>query len=219
MKKALKIRGRRFIVCLFVLAMVVQLVPTPGQPRGASAAALEMADILAAAANSAAGPSAAKSDIDGHWAEAAIRADLQEGVVSGFPDGSFHPNDQVVRAQFAAMINRAFRDTQEAAGGASPSNPVQAPSGKAAVFADVTAAKWYAADVAKAQAAGYMQGDGSGLFHPEASITREEAAVVIARLMKLDTSSEDKAGRFADAQDMASWSRRIIYLTHMFTVN
>ncbi|MFC5401379.1 S-layer homology domain-containing protein [Cohnella soli] len=202
MKRNMKGRTRGFVAMLLVVAMLVQLLP---QYSGysATASASDLANFIAATASASATASApAKSpsespvntDISGHWAEATIQMWLQEGLASGFPDGNFHPEGKVVRAELAAMINRAFKYTKAAAGS----------------FADVPSAKWYAADVARAQEAGYMQGDGKGLFHPESPVTRGEAAVVLARLLKLNTSSQVEAGKFADAKDMASWSRGAI---------
>ncbi|CAK4868611.1 unnamed protein product [Aphanomyces euteiches] len=112
-------------------------------------------------------------------------------MITGFPDGSFHPNSKVTRAELAVMINRAFQYTKQAS----------------TSFTDVSAEKWYALDVARAQEAGYMQGDGNGLFRPEASVTRGETAVIISRLLNLDLVSEAEYAKFADAKDIAVWSR------------
>lgn len=204
---------------LVITAMIAQLLPQYSGYTGkasaaelgnliASASAREKVSTMASALNSpetqtsaaasvsveSTNVSPAKSDIAGHWAEATILTWLQEGLASGFPDGGFHPEGKVNRAELAAMINRTFGYSKASA----------------VAFADVPAAKWYASDVSRAQAAGFMQGDGKGLFHPESPVTREEAAVIIARLLKLDTGSESSAARFADAKKMASWSRGAI---------
>lgn len=182
---------KRIAVCLLVLTLLSQLVPIADQSHAALPA--ELTERLAAAGPSTdSGP--AKPDISGHWAETEIRAWLQEDWVSGYPDGRFLPDNRVKRAELAAMINRAFQYTKAAAES----------------FADVSSAKWYASDVLRAKAAGYMQGDGNGLFRPEASVTRAEAAVVIANLLKLDTDDATESGKFADAEDMAAWSRGAI---------
>lgn len=43
-----------------------------------------------------------------HWASEAVEAAVKKGIVNGYPDGAFHPNDTVASAQFNAMISRAF---------------------------------------------------------------------------------------------------------------
>lgn len=191
MERKMKGYGKRIAACLLVLALLSQFIPMPGQSNAAMAAAWTE---LLAAQDQSASSSPVKSDISGHWAESSIRAWLQEGLVSGFPDGRFRPDNRVMRAELAVMINRAFQYTKAASGS----------------FADVQSAKWYALDVARAKAAGYMQGDGKGYFHPEADVTREEAAVIVANLLKMDTGSKTESGKFADAKDMADWSRGAI---------
>ncbi|MBJ6362491.1 S-layer homology domain-containing protein [Paenibacillus sp. GCM10012307] len=183
--------GKRIVACSLILTLLAQLIPIPGQSNAAMADALTE---LSAASEQSASSLSAKTDISGHWAETTIQAWLQEGLVSGFPDGSFRPDSEVKRAELAAIINRTFQYTKEETGS----------------FTDVSSSKWYALDVARAKAAGYMKGDGKGLFRPEAFVTREEAAVIIANLLHLDTGSKIKSGNFADAKSMANWSRGAI---------
>lgn len=44
------------------------------------------------------------SDIESHWAKAAIIAAVDQGYVTGYPDGTFRPNNNVTRAEFIKMI-------------------------------------------------------------------------------------------------------------------
>lgn len=48
------------------------------------------------------------TDISGHWAENDIKRAAALGWVEGHPNGSFHPNDYITRAEAAAMINRVL---------------------------------------------------------------------------------------------------------------
>ena len=43
-----------------------------------------------------------------YWASDFIRALASRDIIAGFPDGTFRPNDPVTRAQFAAMVRKAF---------------------------------------------------------------------------------------------------------------
>lgn len=47
-----------------------------------------------------------KDDITGHWAEDAIRRCMKWKIITGFPDGTFRPNEPVTRAEAATMIDR-----------------------------------------------------------------------------------------------------------------
>ncbi len=46
------------------------------------------------------------SDTKGHWAEKYILAAADYGLLNGYPDGSFRPDDKMKRAEIAAIINK-----------------------------------------------------------------------------------------------------------------
>ena len=48
------------------------------------------------------------SDIAGHWAEETINKWEKTGIISGYPDGTFKPDNSVTRAEFAKIITEAF---------------------------------------------------------------------------------------------------------------
>jgi hypothetical protein len=53
------------------------------------------------------------SDVEAdYWARPFIQAVAERNVITGFPDGTFRPNQPVDRAEFAAMIQKAFNQTQ-----------------------------------------------------------------------------------------------------------
>src|SRR5690554_6354564 len=110
------------------------------------------------------------TDIGGHWAEAAISRWMSKNILKGYLDGSFRPDAPIKRAEFAALINRIFGFTTLAQTG----------------FSDVKGNEWFAPEIKKAVAAGYMNGYPEGTFRPEANISRQEAAVVLARVLGLD---------------------------------
>ncbi|BAZ86508.1 S-layer domain-containing protein [Dolichospermum compactum NIES-806] len=43
-----------------------------------------------------------------YWASQFIQELSRRGIIAGFPDGSFRAEEAVTRAQFAAMLNKAF---------------------------------------------------------------------------------------------------------------
>lgn len=134
--------------------------------------------------------------------EKAVLALAARGILTGYPDGSFGPEKTVTRAEFAAMAVRALG----------------LPTEQAADFTDVPAAAWYAAPVGSAAAYGIVLGVGDGKFAPQGTITKQEAAVMIARAAKLcgmDTALPESAVRsalapFDDGAAVASWAREAL---------
>ena len=130
------------------------------------------------------------SDVDQHWAKQAIINWAEDGLTSGYPDGTFRPNAQVSRAEFVALINRAFGLTK---------------TGEIA-YTDVSKSDWYAEDIAIAAQAGYISGYRDGSMKPESPINREEAAVILSRVLDL-TDDPAQTLVFADNAKIASWSK------------
>lgn len=133
------------------------------------------------------------TDYENSWAHSTIEKWIREGLAEGLPDGSFHPERPVSRAEFMAFVNRAFDFVDE----------------HEAVLADVDEQEWFAREVRKALAAGYLQGTPDGRIMPRELVSRQEAAVMLHRLLKLE-SSPLAANSFADELEIADWSRGAI---------
>lgn len=104
------------------------------------------------------------------WVSSAVAAAVANGVVSGYPDGTFGPDASITRSEMAVMIDRALvlQETDETL-----------------KYKDTGSIPGYARTaVAKATSAGLLQGEG-GLFRPKDGATRAETAVVVGRLLKL----------------------------------
>ncbi|MFD2881981.1 S-layer homology domain-containing protein [Paenibacillus rhizoplanae] len=54
-------------------------------------------------------PGPSFTDIAGHWAEASIREAVKQGIITGYPNGSFQPNRNVTRAEFTVMLAKALK--------------------------------------------------------------------------------------------------------------
>jgi len=155
--------------------------------------------MLALTAASFAVPTAARAaapapDIDGHWAELQIEYLMSKDIIGGYPDGTFKPDNTITRAEFMKIVNHAGGFT--------------AVSDK--TFTDVSAADWYAPEIAKASAAGYISGYPDGSMRPNANITRQEAAIMIARAAQLDLNAAPDLSQFSDAPALADWSRSAV---------
>ena len=143
-------------------------------------------------------PGTTFSDIKNHANKAAIEELASRGIINGMSKDTFAPNKTMTRAEFAAIVTRALgltaKDTK--------------------VFSDVPSSKWYAGYIGTANSSGIVNGVGNGKFNPEGTITRQEAAAMVARAAKLcglDTTMDAVATRnmlaqFGDYRSAASWA-------------
>ncbi len=53
------------------------------------------------------------SDLNGYWAEECIQKLRGQRILSGYPNNTFQPNKVISRAEYAAMITKAFPYIQE----------------------------------------------------------------------------------------------------------
>lgn len=136
-------------------------------------------------------------DTPGHWAEDVIKQMSGRKLVGGYPDGTFRPNEQITRAQFAAMLVRALKI-------------VEFPD-DAAVFRDVPRNAWYRGAVGAAVSAGLVVGYSERIFGPNDPITREQMAVMLTRAVGagyIPAVSDDKTlDGYRDINDIALWAR------------
>jgi hypothetical protein len=142
------------------------------------------------------------SDIASHANIDAIEALAARGIISGKSETVFDPDAPVTRAEFAAIVVRGLGLVTVAQGG-----------GKAP-FDDVSSGAWYSGYVNTASHYGIAGGVGGGLFNPNGEITRQEAAVMVARAAKLcgmDTDTDavtirDTLAQFDDYRTAADWA-------------
>ena len=110
--------------------------------------------------------SPAFTDISGHWAERTIVQFADAGIISGFPDGTFRPDQTVTRAELAAILTRAF-DLNEAF-------PV--------TFSDVDPGAWYYAYLQLAARFIPNHQFGESNFAPNARAHRIDAAAAFVSI-------------------------------------
>lgn len=114
--------------------------------------------------------SASHPDIRNHWAEYPVTLLSVKGIVGGYPDGTFRPQEPVTRAQFIAMLVAAAD---------LPLPPATVP----AVFADVPPDHWAFRAVTAAWEAGIVQGMSDTRFLPDDPLTRAQLALWLDRLL------------------------------------
>ena len=56
------------------------------------------------------------SDVDGHWGQTYVEYYSEKGVVNGYPDGTFRPDDRITRAEAAQVLKNYFNFTGEGKG-------------------------------------------------------------------------------------------------------
>lgn len=115
-------------------------------------------------------PTITFSDVDDKMAGAeAIKKLVNAGVLNGYTDGTFRPNNPLTRAELCKIINIAFKYTEPAAD----------------TFSDVKKDDWFYSQVAIAKKAGYIAGHADGTFKGNDYLTREQACTIITRVAKL----------------------------------
>jgi hypothetical protein len=145
------------------------------------------------------------SDISGHWAEADIKLAVSEGIVAGYPGGTFKPNQSVTRAEFVVMLAKALKLQGDGA------EIAFADSGKIGA--------WARKAVSLAAGKGIIAGYEDGSFRPNAEITRAEMAVMIAKALGKSSEATGATG-FADDHDIGSWARgSVAYVKEAGIVN
>ena len=96
------------------------------------------------------------------WAVPGIDRLLAAGIVSGFPDDTFRPDQAVTRAEFVKMLDLTLGIT---------------PSTGTTKFTDVASGSWFARCVS------------ATFFDPQGDVTRKELAILLARTLHLSGGS------------------------------
>lgn len=109
-------------------------------------------------------------DIKGNWAEETIIEFVQKGIVSGYPDSTFRPNEPMKRKHVAALLAKVY---------------ALEPVVPAVTFKDVSAKHPNAAAITKLQRANVIHGS-DGYFNPEDTLTRGQFAKILSLTMGIE---------------------------------
>lgn len=133
---------------------------------------------------------AEENDYSNHWAGETIQTWLELGYANGYGEGIFKPNGFIKRAEFVTMVNNLF--------GFEEKGEIK--------FTDVDPNIWYYEQVQIGYKAGYISGISATKFAPEDLITREQASIIISKIMELDKNA---AGIeiFADKNTISDWAK------------
>ena len=130
-----------------------------------------------------------KSDF---WAKANIEEFASMGIINGYPNREFKPNDSITRAEFVKIINNVFGYTKAA-------NYVK--------FKDVPEDSFYYNDIAIGIEKGYINGRTQTTFAPNDNITREEVATILTKIMKNKDENIDRLNNFHDGNQTSDWAK------------
>lgn len=107
----------------------------------------------------------------GYWAEGAIAAAHEAGILDGYGGGRFGPDDNVTRAQLAKMVANAFNIKVD------PSNLVS--------FTDVPPSYWAEEFISALASNKIVGGYGAGFFRPDYQATRGQFAKYLSNILSL----------------------------------
>ncbi|RJX37969.1 S-layer homology domain-containing protein [Paenibacillus pinisoli] len=115
------------------------------------------------------------TDMEDKWYASSVAAAQKAGLITGYNDDTFRPDDKVTRQELAVMMGRAIAY----AGGAGHKPTVRGH------MADTDRiAPWALESVEQALELGIIKGDDSGSFRPQAAATRAEMAAMLSRMLQ-----------------------------------
>ena len=130
------------------------------------------------------------------WYADGIRYVLENGIMSGYGNGTFAPNDNTSRAMMAQILFNLE-------GGKSASDAMS--------YVDVNNADWFAEAIRWASAQGVMGGYGNGVFGPNDDLTREQLVTIMYRYAKnkginVSVGEDTNILSYNDAFDVSEWA-------------
>jgi len=145
------------------------------------------------------------SDVsDTFWAARYIEVLASKGIIKGIGDNKFAPSNNVTRAEFVALVVRAFKLVDEDA-----PNP----------FSDVQETDWFYPEVTSGAKYGIIQGRPGGIFAPNDRITREEMATIVYNVLvkvlgkKVPADAKNIAAAYTDADSIATYAKTPVNIT------
>ncbi|MGB3789120.1 MAG: S-layer homology domain-containing protein [Phormidesmis sp.] len=132
------------------------------------------------------------NDLVGHWSAPFVEALADRDLIKGFIDGTFRPDSQVTRAQFAALIAATFPEIEAI-------RPGQR-------FPDVASDFWAAAAIRQVQTQGFISGFPDGSFRPDAPMTRVQAIVALINGLMLGKGRSEALLIYSDRAQVPSYA-------------
>jgi parallel beta-helix repeat protein len=131
-------------------------------------------------------------DIQNHWAKPFIEGLLDKGLISGFGDGTFKPNEKMTRAQYAALLVKAF-DPE--------------PKREAKNFLDVSDKSWAKDVIQKAYRGGFLSGYPGDMFRQGDNVERVQVLVSLVNGLELSEADTNALGFYDDSDDIPEYGK------------
>lgn len=136
-------------------------------------------------------------DTQANWAKTSIQTLSDQGILTGYPDGSFRPEGLITRAEFSAMLVKALSLNMNASG--------------RQTFNDVPSTHWAYPSIETVRGSGLVSGYPNGQFMPTKSINRAESMAILANAARIPMLNESAVnqtlGQYRDAASIPSWAR------------
>ncbi|MBQ7118801.1 MAG: S-layer homology domain-containing protein [Oscillospiraceae bacterium] len=138
-------------------------------------------------------------DLGNHaWAEDAINALADEGIIKGTSGTTFSPGNNITRADFAILLVRAF--------GLSSDNTEN--------FADVLETDYFARELAIARNTGLVGGIGDNKYAPRENITRQDMMVIVYRALaafeKIEKRNDTQVVPYEDFDSVSDYAKEAV---------
>ena len=148
------------------------------------------------------------TDINGHWANAAIMYLAQNNIVNGKENDTFDPDGTVTRAEFIKMTMKAFKLPNETVG---------------CEFDDLTEEHWAYSYISSAVKMGIVRGTDEKHFAPNEHISRQDMAVILYRTMQKNNALPAISyleKKFEDFDSISLYAQNsVAYLSNMGAIN
>ena len=137
------------------------------------------------------------NDMDNHWSSESVYELKNRGIISGYSDGSFKPDQNMTRAEFTKIICLAFK--------------LDVVNGDS--FSDVNKTDWYYPYIYTAYSEQIVNGFGD-TFKPDDKISRQDCAVIIYRALAAlgKTTNVQKTESFIDEVQIADYATQAVQL-------
>ncbi|MBS3977925.1 MAG: S-layer homology domain-containing protein [Syntrophomonadaceae bacterium] len=117
------------------------------------------------------------NDVGGRWYERVVKAAAEAGLVRGYADGGFGPNNPITREEIGVLIARALKKAGY------NNNSLTGEVGMDRFQDAENISPWAMAELSDAIRAGVMRGNNDGKLYPQGNATRAEAAVMLKRML------------------------------------
>ncbi|GAW91176.1 S-layer homology domain-containing protein [Calderihabitans maritimus] len=142
-------------------------------------------------------------DMENHWAAQTVAHLASMGVINGYPDGTFKPEDNITRAEAAAILMRGLK--------LDPGGEEELAIFRDAENIPVWARGAVAAVAREGLVKGYPQSDGSLTFEADKPISRAELAALMVRIVVKELGPvSGEAPTFADADEFPPWAEEAV---------